>query len=212
MAGTSIDLVFCHALLHCSILQWSLEYHSHLLPNQVSFESLHSVSALAALEAACLNNTEASFQSLAVLFSAALLLLFLLLNFEAVLSLVVVQFSHSAAGLANCLSELLLEESSAPSQFPAVLDAQFPAVVSVLLEVFLLLLQNDLPMVLSRIFSLTAAAVVVEDLASKKMMLLRLDPLYHAVLASPVVVLLHLEGIVWLALEELMVLLSSFVL
>ena len=170
---------------------------------------------LAASEAACNN----SVHSLVALFSAALLLPFLLLILEAVSFLAVVQFSHLAVGLANCLSELLLEESSAPSQFPALSDAQFPAVlenqclseVSVLLEVFLLLLQNDFPMVQSRIFALTTAAVaaVVEDLASKKMMKLRLDLLYHAASAAvlPVVVSLHLEDIVSLALVTSMVLL-----
>ena len=147
------------------------------------------------------NNIAALFQSLAELLSAAVLLLFLLATMLAVLSLVVVLLLVRASE--RFLSELLLEESSSPSQFPAVSPSQFPAVEVVQLA-FLLLLQIDLPRVL-RILPSVAAAV--EDFVMKEAMMLRLDPLFHAALASPVVDF-HLEDIVWQA-SGLMVLLLS---
>ena len=174
----------------------------------------HLVAAVAE-EAAYHNNIAALFQSLAELLSAAVLLLFLLATMLAVVSLVVVLLLVRAS--VHDLEELCSVESSSPSQFPAVSPSQFPAVapsqfpaVSVVQSAFLLLLQNDLPRV-PHILPLAAAAVV-EDFVTKEAMMLRLDPLYHAVLALPVVVFLHLEDIVSLAAVTSMVLLSSFLL
>ena len=120
--------------------------------------------------------------------------------------LAVVQFSHLAVGLVNFLSVLSLEESPSPSQFAALLDAQFPAVLVVMalaevsFSLFLLLLQNDCLKAQLHTFVLTiaASAAVAEDLASKRMMMMRrFGLLYHAVSAevSMVWVFLRLEDL-----------------